>query len=149
VIEQGLEGTSMVSYAHLPSEDRWALSFYIGQYAYPDELAAQGERLWDGNEELRALFPDLATLTQVTPAALAQSIGEEDAKALTAHLRRQPEVVQAKPEGSLALARSRLAESTQAYAASDQRKARDLALSAYLDGFEPVEPLLAARDGAL
>src|SRR5690606_40829979 len=67
VIEQGLEGTSMVSYAHLPSEDRWALSFYIGQYAYPDELAAQGERLWDGNEELRALLPDLATLTQVIP----------------------------------------------------------------------------------
>ncbi|MGY0798909.1 FTR1 family protein [Lysobacter sp. A286] len=149
VIEQGLEGTGMVSYAHLPSEDRWALSFYIGQYAYPDELAASGERLWNGDESLRAQFPDLGTLTQVTPAALAQSIGEEDAKAVTAYLRRHPEVVQAKPEGSLALARSRLLESTQAYAAGDQRKARDLALSAYLDGFEPVEPLLAARDGAL
>ncbi|MGY0556555.1 FTR1 family protein [Lysobacter sp. A421] len=149
VIEQGLEGTGMASYAHLPSEDRWALSFYIGQYAYPDELAAPGERLWNGDESLRARFPDLGTLTQVTPAALAQSIGEDDAKAVTAYLRRHPEVVQAKPEGSLALARSRLLESTRAYAAGDQRKARDLALSAYLDGFEPVEPLLAARDGAL
>lgn len=149
VIEQGLEGTGMASYAHMPSADRWALSFYIGQYAYPDQLAAQGQRLWDGDEELRAQFPDLGTLTQITPATLAQRIGEEDAKAITAYLRSQPQVVQAKPEGSLALARSRLAESTQVYAAGDQRKARDLALSAYLDGFEPVEPLLAARDGAL
>ena len=33
VIEQGLEGTGMASYAHLPSDDRWALAFHIGQFA--------------------------------------------------------------------------------------------------------------------
>lgn len=151
VIEQGLEGTSMVSYAHLPEDERWALSFYIGQFAYPESQVAQGEELWNNDPALQAEFPGLAALTQVTPAALAARIGEEPAQAITAYLRRHPEAVQgaAAVEGQLALARSRLAESVVAYAAGDQRKARDLALLAYLDGFEPVEPLLAARDRAL
>src|SRR5690606_34538729 len=35
VIEQGLEGTTMLSYAHLPEEERWALAFYVGQFAFP------------------------------------------------------------------------------------------------------------------
>ncbi len=151
VIEQGLEGTSMVSYAHLPADERWALSFYIGQFAYPESQAAAGEKLWNEDASLRASIPDLAALTQVTPAALAQDVGEETAQAITAYLRRHPEAVEAPvvAEGQLAFARSRLAESVAAYAAGDQPRARDLALSAYLDGFEPIEPLLAARDSAL
>src|SRR5690606_1034706 len=35
------------------------------------------------------------------------------------------------------------------YRGGDPKRAQDLALSAYLDGFEPVEPLLAARDKPL
>lgn len=149
VIEQGLEGTAMASYSALPPQDRWALSFHIGQLAYPAELAAQGERLWERDPALRAQFPNLGTLTQITPATLAARIGEHDAVALTAFLRRQPQAVNAELGGSLTLARARLAESLKAYESGDQRTARDLALSAYLDGFEPVEPLLAARDAKL
>ncbi|MEJ7746562.1 MAG: FTR1 family protein [Luteimonas sp.] len=149
VIEQGLEGTGMASYAGLPAEDRWALSFYIGQYAYPSGLVAEGERLWNKDDVLHRQLPNLGALTQITPATLATRIGEENAQALIAYLRRQPQAIQSKPEGSLALARERLADSAKAYEAGDQRAARDLALSAYLDGFEPVEPLLAARDAAL
>ena len=151
VIEQGLEGTSMVSYAHLPADDRWALAFYIGQFAYPQSLEAEGAALWKNDPELQAEFSDLASLTQQTPGALVERIGEAPAAAITAYLRRNPGVVQAPAavEGQLALARSRLAESVAAYTAGDHDQARDLALSAYLDGFEPVEPLLAARDGAL
>ena len=33
VIEQGLDGTSMVSFAELPPQDRWALAFYAGSFA--------------------------------------------------------------------------------------------------------------------
>ena len=46
-------------------------------------------------------------------------------------------------------ARQRLADSQRAYAAGDTAQARSLALSAYLDGVEPVEPTLATRDAAL
>ena len=149
VIEQGLEGTGMASYAHLPADDRWALAFHIGQFAYPDELAAKGEQLWADGGAARQAIPDLAALTQITPASLAERVGENDAAALTAYLRRQPQATAPELEGSLALARQRLAEGVEAYAAGDHRAARDLVLSAYLDGFEPVEPLLAARDAKL
>lgn len=43
----------------------------------------------------------------------------------------------------------RLGESWDAYQVGDRRRATDLALSAYLDGFEPVEPVLAVKDVAL
>jgi high-affinity Fe2+/Pb2+ permease len=46
-------------------------------------------------------------------------------------------------------ARERLAACLAAYRAGDVERARTLALSAYLDGVEPVEPMLAARDAAL
>jgi len=151
VIEQGLEGTTMGSYAHLPADDRWALSFHIGQYAYPADLVEPGRQLWEGSDEVRALLPDLATLIHMTPATLAAEVGEDEARALTAYLRRHPEVVQSvqEPAGLLALARERLVQGADAYAAGNQREARDLVLSAYLDGFEPMEPLLAARDAGL
>ncbi len=45
--------------------------------------------------------------------------------------------------------RSRLAESLAAYGAGNRQHAGDLALSAYLDGFEPIEPTLGARDSTL
>ncbi|MEO5621800.1 MAG: cytochrome c/FTR1 family iron permease [Dokdonella sp.] len=159
VIEQGLEGTSMASYAHLSAEDRWALSFYIGQLAYPQALASKGKQLWDGADAgaARRAIPDLAALTQLTPASLAGRIGEDDAAAITAYLRRQPAATTVAatvasavaPAGSLSLARARLAEGLQAYARGEKGAARDLVLSAYLDGFEPVEVLLASRDAAL
>src|SRR5690606_12625686 len=75
-----------------------------------------------------------------------------DADALTAYLRRHPEAVTTAVRdgsGSLDLARARLREGTAAYAAGDRALARQKVLSAYLDGFEPVEPLVRARDARL
>ncbi len=42
-----------------------------------------------------------------------------------------------------------MAESVAGYAGGDRKKATDLALSPYLDGFEPLEPSLKTRDSAL
>ena len=149
VISQGLDGTAMQSFAALPEADRWALAFHAGQFAYPETAARDGERLWRGDAALRAKYPNLAALVGVTPAALAADIGPEKAAALTAFLRRHPAAVTVRVDGSLALTRERLDHSMAAYRAGDRKAAADLALSAYLDGFEPVEPVLAARDAAL
>lgn len=151
VIDQGLEGTAMTSFAHLTPEERWALAFHTGRYAYPESLAAEGRRLWEGDAGLRARIPDLETLVRLTPAALAAEIGEERAAAIMAYLRANPAVVTA-PEGGagqLDEARALLRRSVEAYRSGDRVQARELALAAYLDGFEPVEALLAARDSAL
>jgi high-affinity iron transporter len=149
VITQGLEGTSMTAFDALPNADRWALAFHAGSLAYPASSVADGEKLWRTDAGLRARLPDLAALASVTPAALSAELGPDKAAALTAFLRRHPEALATAPEGRLSLARARLDASLKAYAAGDRKAATDLALSAYLDGFEPVEPVLASRDAAL
>lgn len=147
VIDQGIDGTSMPSFAHLSPQDRWALAFYVGSIAYPQ--SSKGERLWQQDPELRADL-NLEKLVSATPAAMATQIGDDDkADALVAYLRRQPSAVVRSSEGSLALSRKRLKESVAAYERGDRKAANDLALSAYLDGFEPVEAVLATHDKAL
>ena len=147
VISQGLEGTAMQSFATLPEEDRWALAIHAGSLAYGD--VSEGERLWREDQSVRRAIPDLAALVALTPADLERRIGPAKAQAVMAYLRANPSaVISAKP-ATLQLARDRLRESLNAYAAGDRKRAEDLALSAYLDGFEPVEAVLATRDGDL
>ncbi|ODP37478.1 iron permease [Sphingomonas turrisvirgatae] len=149
VIEQGLDGTSMTSFAELPPQDRWALAFYAGSFAYPDDKASSGKALWAADAALRKSF-DLERLVGLTPAALAAELGEDRAQQVTAYLRRNPEAAATnQASGTLTLARSRLDEALAAYGRGDRKAATDLALSAYLDGFEPVEAVLSARDNAL
>ncbi|MEO6992225.1 MAG: cytochrome c/FTR1 family iron permease [Lacunisphaera sp.] len=148
VIDQGLPGTSMASFATLPSQDRWDLALYVSAFAYPASAAVEGEQLWNDDAALRAKI-NLQSLINTPPATLADEIGDAKAAALTAYLRRNPAAVLAPTTGPLSLARSRLAEMLTAYAKGERKGATDLALSAYLDGFEPVEPILATRNDAL
>jgi high-affinity iron transporter len=148
VIGHGIPGTAMVSFSNLPSQDRWDLAYYVSRFAYPDSLASQGKRIWESDAQVRKTIPDLATLSSLTEAQLAARIGESRAPAVIAYLRVNPAalVAQASP---LSLVRTRLQQSLQAYKAGDREKAKSLALSAYLDGFEPIEGALSARDAGL
>ncbi|MEO7602054.1 MAG: cytochrome c/FTR1 family iron permease [Sphingomicrobium sp.] len=146
VVTQGLEQTAMQSYASLPEQDRWALAFYAGTLAYDN--AAEGERIWRSDPAVRALVPDLAALVALTPAELETRIGADKAAAVIAYLRARPEALSGN-DGSLQLARARLRESLGAYGRGDRAEANRLALSAYLDGFEPVEAVLQTRNAGL
>jgi high-affinity iron transporter len=148
VITQGLEGTSMTSFESLPEQERWALAFVAGSFAFPASASGTGERVWQ-DTSVRERYPNMAALVGGLPADLATAIGPEKAEALVAYLRRHPEAISMRAGSSLALTRERLAASLKAYAAGDRQAATNLALSAYLDGFEPVEPLLTTRDSAL
>lgn len=149
VISQGLPGTSMASYAHLSDADRWALAYYVGNLAYSAEHAAAGEQLWNGNRQLRPIST-LQELTNTSAADLANIMGEAEARELIAYLRSNPSAVAppATTQG-LELARSLVDDSLSAYRSGDAVLARRLALSAYLDGVEPTEPMLASRDRPL
>jgi len=149
VIEQGLDGTAMASFSHLPADDRWALAFHVGTFASSTADADRGAQLWHGSPALQERIPSLQALTQTTEAELAQDLGSDKAHALVAYLRRHPDAVASGAGRTLVLARHRLAESLAAYQAGDRKQAADFALSAYLDGFEPLEPSLKARDDAL
>lgn len=146
VIDQGINGTAMQSFSSLAAQDRWDLAFKVGTFAYPQNLAAEGQRIWESDPALRSRLPNLAALATITPAALAQRVGEDKATAVIAYLRSNPSAVQPSSGNSLAITRARLAASVQAYAAGNREEAQKLALSAYLDGFEPVEPILSARN---
>ena len=149
VISQGIDGTAMQSFSGLTSEDRWALAFYAGRFAFSDAAANEGERLWKSDPALRRRIPDLPTLAGLTPVKLAETIGVPKADAIFAYLRRHPEAVLQDAPGSLSITRGKLSESLAAYRQGDQRGAQALALSAYLDGFEPIEPVLSSRDATL
>src|SRR3546814_17894271 len=80
----------------------------------------------------------------------SSDVCSSDLDDITAHLRRQPqsamEIAQAgQADGSLALARTRLRAGVAAYVDGDASLARAKVLSAYLDGVEPVEPLIRKR----
>ncbi len=147
VVSQGLEGTAMQSFASLPEEDRWDLAFHVGGLAWRD--IASGERIWRDDPSLRALIPNMAALAALTPADLEARIGRDKADAVVAYLRANPGALTAERPAALQLARDRLRQSLAAYSAGNSKQAGELALSAYLDGFEPVEAVLATRDGAL
>src|SRR3954469_15262901 len=135
VISQGLEGTPMQSWAQLPNEDRWALAFYVGRFAYPDALAKDGADLWRDDSSLHSRIPNVETLAGLTPDALAAQIGEPRAAALTAFLRATPGAVMQRPGAqSLAVSRDLLAQSLAAYRRGEHDHAGELALAAYLDG---------------
>jgi high-affinity iron transporter len=150
VIGQGLEGTAMPSFANLSDADRWALAFHVGLFAYPEGITRRGVTLWQGDEQLRARIPNIETLAGLSPDALAREIGEERANAVTAYLRTNPGAVMQRPSGqSLAVANEFVLRAIAAYRRGDRDRAGELALAAYLDGFEPVEAMLNARDASI
>ena len=150
VISQGLADTPMIGFQDAYSdEERWALAFHVGNFAYAPELRQKGKELWRDDPALRARFPNLESLVRTTEAVFAEEAGADKARAALAYLRSRPDVIEEDNAGTLILARTRLAESLEAYRAGNAAQATSLALSAYLDGFEPVEPLVRARDSEL
>lgn len=148
VIDQGIEGTAMVSFSSLPTQDRWDLAYYASRFAYPASLRDEGKSIWESDSGLRKSIPDLAALSGLTAKDLAARIGPDKAASVIAYLRSDPAAVTGSA-APLALSRQRLAESLAAYRAGDRDRAKSLALSAYLDGFEPVEGVLSTRDATL
>lgn len=147
VIGQGIDGTGMASFADLPSQDRWALAFHVSRFAFSD--VAKGAAIWRSDAKLRTRIPDMESLARLAPESLGRDIGQDRADAVMAYLRANPQAVMTASTGSLKVVREKLAQSVAAYAKGDRAGAKQLALTAYLDGFEPVEPILAARDATL
>jgi high-affinity iron transporter len=149
VVSQGVSGTSMPSFASMPEADRWDLAFFIGGLSYDDAARARGEKLWKDDPKLKAQLPDLSAVTTLTEEALTAKTGAAVAHDLAAHIRSKPGDAEAQKPSGLALSRSRLAESLAAMRAGDRAAATTLGLSAYLDGFEPIEPVVGARNKSL
>lgn len=149
VVTQGVAGTSMPSFSSLSEEDRWALAFYIGTMSHDGAMRGRGEKLWRQDASVKRHFPDLATVSTMTEAASAKLMPGRTARDVVAYLRSNPGVIEASKPTGLVLARLCLRESLAAVHAGDRATAIKLGLSAYLDCFEPLEPIVSARDQSL
>lgn len=148
-ITRGVEGTSMASFAALSEDDRWALAFYISTLAFSKEELQVGKTVWSADQSAQTSIPNLDALVQLSESALEKTLPPKTAGAVLAYLRTNPDTVTTAHGGSLGLAKKRLRESLAELEKGDAATATRLALSAYLDGFEPVEPALAIKDKAL
>lgn len=147
-ITHGLEGTSMVAYEQTLTEDeRWSVAYFAGVLAYADQLEA-GSQLWDASTLARAQISNLAELSRARTEQFSSVLGQEEAEQLIGFLRANPEELEEALTG-LALARGRLQASINAYHEGDSKNAILLALSSYLDGIEPIEPILSAKSSSL
>jgi high-affinity iron transporter len=148
-ISRGVPGTSMPAFGTLADDERWALSFFVSTLAFSEQERQAGADLWKSDAGVRAALPSLAALTQASESTLAATMPAQQAAQTLAYLRSNPAALSPSNGAGLALSSARLRESLAALEKGDRAGATRLALSAYLDGFEPVEPTLAVRNNAL
>jgi high-affinity iron transporter len=146
-ITLGVEGTGMSSFRALSEEERWALALYISNLASHEDDLKRGAELWQSGVG-HTWFPDLASIASVTVRDVRAEHGD-DAVLVLAYLRGHPELVGWSAESPLARGSRLLRESLEAYRRGQARAAQELAVSAYLDGFELVEASLDTIDRRL
>jgi high-affinity iron transporter len=149
IISNGIPGTAMPAFSQLSEDDRWIIAFFASGMSYEDAARESGKRMWETDQRARNAVPSLGALAQSQESELALRMPEVAAHSLLAYLRSHPEALAASSSDSLALAKARLADSLRALEQGDIENATRMALSAYLDGFEIVEPALAAKNKEL
>ena len=142
-ISLGINDTPMRAFTDLSKSERWALAFYVSNFFASDAERARGELLWQ-TPEYRGAFTNLNALTEAIPVQYG-----DDGIAVLAYLRSHPEKVSVNAPKPLEISRQKLAASVDAYKSGDAKYAYDLAVSAYLEGFELVETPLIAVDADL
>ena len=145
-LTDGLADTAMASWQSLSGPDRWSLAFYVLALRHGDDAASRGEKLVQESPVLTLSFSRLAALSdgEVLEAAAAAGLATQQASDALAFLRRRaPYDAGGQPLG---LARERLQAVIGAYRERDLAGAKLEATAAYLDGFEPHEAALRARD---
>ncbi len=125
----GINGTAMAGFESLPEDVRWAQAFHIFTLRQPPCTRAPPSV---------GLF-ELATSTD---QQLAAKYGEKEVACLRRVLPRHS-------ADSLSIAQAGLDEALALYVKGDVEGARQAVVDAYLNGLEPVEPKLRARDGQL
>jgi high-affinity iron transporter len=136
----GIRGTAMASFDALSPADRWSLAFFVFRLGHAGDGAA--------SEADRVAMP-LADMAIRSDAEVLQILRRERHPAPEKGLRyvRTEGAFQEPPAGvGIDRTRLQLRQAVAAYEAGRARDADRLVLDAYLQGFEPLEPRLRARD---
>jgi high-affinity iron transporter len=143
----GIANTGMASYETVPASDRWSLAFFVVSLRHRDRDLHRGERAF--TDAHVALAPTASRLAGLSDAQLGEQLSslERQLRADAIAWLRVGASFAAAPGGAFADAR-RLLGGVASHA-DDRPRARELALAAYLEGVEPHEATLRARDRAL
>jgi len=133
----GVPGTAMASFESLSPSERWALAFYVLRLGHEGEPARGPARL---------SLADQAVRTDPEIADALRASGVEDPQRALVHLR--TEAAFQEPPATLALERTRdgLRAALVSFEEGRAHEADRRVMDAYLEGFEPLEPRLRARD---
>jgi high-affinity iron transporter len=135
-ISFGIVGTGMTGFADAFDEVDRHLAFYVGSLAFGSPAVERGRALAEtAPERVSEWVPDLVTLVHTPASQLAR---DAEGRAVVAYLRTHPEYLDP-GDAPVQVARRKLEESLRAFRAGDPEEAMDLAVSAYVDGFETVE----------
>ncbi len=134
-IRLGVPGTGMMSFAQLSDQEVWALAFYLKSLPHAGKSA--------GKPATSFTVQEIATLTD---AEMAERLGgdKEEATAVIGSIRSDF----GGPGGGddpLKIAEQYLDESLAEVRGGDYSKASTLAVKAYLEGIEPLEPKMKAN----
>src|SRR6185295_15500781 len=126
----GVPGTAMPGFPTLSEDERWSLAFYVFTLRQPP---CEGT-------------PPSASLERLATATDPELVAEHGEKNLACLRRKLPDENE---ERLLLAARTHVEDALRKGAAGDTMGARTALLEAYLNGMEPVEVKLRARDPAL
>lgn len=145
-ITLGVAGTAMPAFSALTPEQRWQLAFYVSRFEATDAQRERGAQAWERGDG-RAAFPDLAAVVNQTPANARAK--DETTEAILAYLRANPGQLGTGEGSPISVAISNLEQSYAQYRAGKVDEAYQLAVNAYLEGFELAEANLDSRDHEL
>lgn len=143
----GLDGTAMTAFSQLSEEDRWALAFFVANFSADVAVRAKGAALWRAGKG-RDQFPDLTNVATLSMSEVKERFGD-DGVALQAFLRDSPQALAIAKPAPIEFAAAALAKSLDAYRQGARAEAAQLAIQAYLEGFELIESSLQNVDAKL
>lgn len=146
-ISLGVNGTAMPAFGQISEEDRWALAFFVADLPATQEARDKGAALWQAGKG-RDQFPDLGNIATLSANEARERFGD-DGVALQAYLRAAPQALIAAKPAPIEYAATSLAASLEAYRQGARAQATQLAIQAYLEGYELTESSLRAVDAAL
>lgn len=145
----GVANTAMASFESLPPSDRWSLAFHVVSLRHSDADAQAGARI--AAQKKLPVATSASRLAGLSDAQLDETLSSSlpdagERRQVIAWLRKTAAFAAA-PGGKFAVARRLLGELNAN--AGDPRRARELAIAAYLEGIEPHEAALKAEDRPL
>ncbi len=147
-IKLGVNGTAMVGWGEKLSDgDIWALSYYVTHLRYNDEKYKLDEKAKEKISGLKLSLDEASTFSDLELARKYFQTESEDHLNLVAALRVNFISGTNGPGGNTQVsfvtkAQFYLLQSEEAFHQGDSKVAHTLALNAYLEGIEPIEPQL-------